>query len=375
MTPPFVTPYTLYMATNQQLSTRQLLEKIPNFPCLFRHKLNGTYYGIKKVSGKRKEHSLQTTDRKISERRLAEWIKTLEKIDSIAEKTTLNQLLDKFEIGRNGKSDSTTATDASIIKRFKAEWRHGLDIRVSQIKPSFLDEWLAKQEGRVKHTTYNRYCSLLKQLFEIGTADRMIIDSPFLGVKTKWKKPQKPRRIVPTQEQFNAILSEIRTQTFNREADESANFIEFMGLAGLGQAETSSLTWGDVDWENERLTVRRKKTEALFYVPIYLHLKPFLQKLSACYQTPPAPKTKIFAILDARKSLTNACKRLGFPHFTQRSIRAFLIRRLWQSGVDVKLISKWQGHHDGGKLILNTYTEVFGDNDADYIKSELAKVK
>ncbi len=43
--------------------------------------------------------------------------------------------------------------------------------------------------------------------------------------------------------------------------------------------------------------------------------------------------------------------------------------------MDVKLIAKWQGHNDGGRLILNTYTEVFGDNDADYVSAELAKVK
>jgi len=110
-------------------------------------------------------------------------------------------------------------------------------------------------------------------------------------------------------------------------------------------------------------------------VPIYAHLKPLLQKMLARYKAPPTPETKIFTISDARKSLANACKRLGFPHFTQRSIRAYLIRRLWQSKVDIKLIAKWQGHNDGGRLILSTYTEVFGDNDADYIKAELAKVK
>ena|ERR1700733_3236735 len=117
------------MATTQQLSTRQLLDKIQNFPCLYRHKLNANYYAIKRVAGKRKEHSLQTTDRKIAERKLADWVKSLDKIDSVAEKTTLNQLLAKFSASRQGKSESTKATDASIVKRFKAEWKHGLDRR------------------------------------------------------------------------------------------------------------------------------------------------------------------------------------------------------------------------------------------------------
>ena len=73
MTPPIVTPDNRTMTNNDRLSTRQLLSKIPNYPCLFRHH-NGTYYGIKKIAGKRKEHSLDTTDRKIAERRLKDWI-------------------------------------------------------------------------------------------------------------------------------------------------------------------------------------------------------------------------------------------------------------------------------------------------------------
>jgi hypothetical protein len=62
-------------------STRQLLERIPNVQNLYRHP-NGTYYGIKKVSGKRKEHSLETKDRKIAERWLKDWIKDLDKVDN-----------------------------------------------------------------------------------------------------------------------------------------------------------------------------------------------------------------------------------------------------------------------------------------------------
>jgi integrase len=362
------------MATNQQ-STRQLLEKIPNFQCLYRHSANGTYYAIKKFAGKRKEHSLATSDRKIAERKLAAWIKTLDKLDTEQEKTTLAQLLKKFEAARQGKSDSTVATDASIIKRFKEHWRHGLDVRVSSVRPSQLDEWLASNEARLKNTSYNRYCCFLKELFEIAVSDKMVYESPFDNVKTRWKKPQKPKRVVPTQEQFQAIVDDIRAQRYNAEAEDSANFVEFLGLAGLGQAEASSLTWGDVDWTRGELHIKRQKTGERFPVPIYNHLKPLLERMYKEFPTPPKSDTKVFNILDARKALESACKRLGYHPFTQRNIRAALIRRLWQSGVDIKLISKWQGHQDGGKLILNTYTEVFGGNDADYIKSELAKVK
>ncbi len=58
------TPYALGMGEVTQTprrSTRQLLGKIPHFPSLYRHVLNGTYYAIKITAGKRKEHSLNTS--------------------------------------------------------------------------------------------------------------------------------------------------------------------------------------------------------------------------------------------------------------------------------------------------------------------------
>jgi hypothetical protein len=34
------------------------------------------------------------------------------------------------------------------------------------------------------------------------------------------------------------------------------------------------------------------------------------------------------------------------------------ITRAIERGVDVKVIAQWQGHRDGGKLILDTYSHV-----------------
>ena len=92
-------------------STRQLLGKIPNFPGLYRHALNDNYYAIKKVAGKRKEHSLETTDRKIAERKLKDWVASLDRVDAETEKTTLAQLIEKFEKTRQGRADKTRKTD------------------------------------------------------------------------------------------------------------------------------------------------------------------------------------------------------------------------------------------------------------------------
>jgi integrase len=170
-------------------------------------------------------------------------------------------------------------------------------------------------------------------------------------------------------------VAHIRNQPLSDTAEATADFVEFLGLAGVGQAEAAALTWKDIDWQKERIWIRRQKTQKVYYVPFYHHLKPLLNQLNQKRPRGCSPSARVFQIKDAKKALAGACERLNFsPAFSQRNIRQSLIQRLWQANVDIKLISKWQGHQDGGRLILDTYTEVFGSGDEQYVEDQLAKL-
>jgi integrase len=149
-------------------------------------------------------------------------------------------------------------------------------------------------------------------------------------------------------------VADIRAQRFNREAEQSGNFVEFLGLAGLGQAEAASITRADVDLKAGRIIIYRHKTDTGFAIPIYPQVRPLVEKLCKGM----AHTERLFSINESRKALANACKRLGFPSFTHRSLRRMFITRAIERGVDVKVIAQWQGHRDGGKLILDTYSHV-----------------
>src|SRR5882757_3889703 len=110
-------------------SNRQLLKKVPNYRWLFRNERNGIYYGIKKVGGKRRERSMETTDRKLAERQLKHWVERLEYVDPKAEKTTVGQLVEKFEAGFEGKPKKTKATNSSLVATFKASWKSGMQCK------------------------------------------------------------------------------------------------------------------------------------------------------------------------------------------------------------------------------------------------------
>jgi integrase len=189
-------------------------------------------------------------------------------------------------------------------------------------------------------------------VFALALRDRIISESP--AAHLKYIKREKPIRLTPTWEQFKAIIANVRAQVFNADAQDSGDFLEFLGLAGLGQAEADSLTRADVDLETGQIIVFRHKTSTGFVVPIFPQLRPLLERL--CEGK--ANREEIFRIADAKHALSNVCRRLGFPPFSQRSLRRMFITRAIELGVDVKVIAEWQGHKDGGKLILDTYSHV-----------------
>ena len=186
----------------------------------------------------------------------------------------------------------------------------------------------------------------------MATRDNAICRSPVDHLRSI--KLDKPIRKTPTFEEFKAIVASIRSQQFNADAEKSADFVEFIGLAGLGQAEAAALQYSDIDWERETITTFRHKTKSGFAVPLYPQLRPLLERL----RNEPGSRGPVFKIKDAKRAIAAACRRLGFSAYSHRSFRRMFITRAIELGVDVKVVAEWQGHKDGGKLILDTYSHV-----------------
>jgi integrase len=140
----------------------------------------------------------------------------------------------------------------------------------------------------------------------------------------------------------------------NKQAERSADFLEFIGLSGLGNAEVRAITRADVDLDAGQIVSFRRKTRQGFVLPIFPQLLPLVQKL--CKDK--ASGDRLFKQQDAAKALSNACRRLALPLFSHRSLRRMFIVRAIEKGIDVKVIAEWQAHKDGGRLILQTYSHV-----------------
>ena len=338
-------------------STRQQLVKVPQVPCLYRHSLSRKYYGIKKVGGKRKEHSLDTIDRKLAERRLKKWIADLGKTNVEVERLTLREMLVQLQKVNQGKASKTRATDASIIRKFEETWPYDLDMRVSDVRTSHLNEWLALHEQRLKHTTYNRYAGFIKQLFAIAVDDRVIAESPAVKLKTPWKSPQTPKRHVPTIAQFEALVAHIRNQPFANKAEDTADFVEFLGYSGLRLGEATQVLWRDVNFDADTLLVtggeHGTKNHEVRTLPLFPPLRRLLEGLAK--SNGHSQNARLFGIDSAKKSIATACEKSGIPHFGHHAMRHFFCSNAIEAGCDFKVIAGWLGHKDGGVLVAMTY--------------------
>ena len=324
--------------------------------CLYRYPSSGTYYALLKIRGKQIRRSLETDNLSEARRKLKDFRRDQAKIDPDAGKVTVaslcNRQLEVIKIG----SPKTIARKTLILDRVRKKWG---DMDASRVRQSDIRSWLTTWEQKVP--TYNLHLQGIRELFKQAVDDRLLASSPVDGIKQR--KLSRPIRETASPAEFKAIVESIRSQKLADTFEESADMVEFLGLAGLGQAEASSLTWGDVNFESSQLIVFRHKTRTGFTVPIYPQLRPLLEKrlgqaTKASGGRAPLPFMKVFSVANAKKALEAACDRLGLKRYSARALRRMFISLAIERGVDVKVISQWQGHRDGGKLILDTYSHV-----------------
>jgi hypothetical protein len=309
--------------------------------------------------------SLQTTIESVAKVKAKKKIEEIINGEVMQGDVTIDELVTRFLASRKGQGRAKN--DRSFAKAFRATFHVPLTTPAQSIRPGDVQTWLnarsATREWRTR--TFNHYRLWLRQMFDLAVADSLLEERnhPFVRAEIRRKRPDAVRRKIPTWVQFEAVITEVRRAS----GDEKADFLDFLGRAGVGQAEASSLQWADV--RDGKMRFVRRKTGVEFWVPIFNWLGPLLARLEQARQN-----DRVFEVIEAGKELRAACDELKLSRFTQRGLRAMLIKRLHDAGILPKRIAEWQGHRDGGKLIQEIYTEVFCDTDATAEQADLAKV-
>jgi len=363
--------------------SRALTDLLENVAAnLYRHRETHGYWGVKKISGKRMFQNLETKDRITANGKLLAWLGDLEKTDPANTDLNLAMLGKRFLAGRSAKADSTRGHEKTMWEAFRRSFPRPMETLVVRVLPSDVETWLAKiKNTRAKRaSTFNRWRLFARQLFEVAAADAKIT-SPFVDRKIPVAKKERVERPIPSEAEFVQIIDEIRTPSWKHtkgkrggqramHQPESADFAEFLGRAGVGQAEAAALRWDDVGEREIRFT--RQKTSKEFAVIITPDLRPLLVRRQAAAGGGKA-SGPVFKIANVKRALTNALLRLGLRHFSQRNLRSFKIVKMLDAGLDPKFVAAQQGHSDGGVLIMNTYSEVIRRNQHAYEDEQMKR--
>ena len=321
---------------------------------LWRYSTSKAYFAVFRHAKRVVWKNLKTTDRELANRRLKEEMDKAGKVDAVAGKMTLDELLRLYEESLEKYDGKTRVSRKSFLKQLRATWKHGFDMLVRDITPAQVELWLAPHRQRMKKVSFNEYIRVVKHAFQLALASRVIAESPAAGIKSLRKED--PDRHTPTAEQVQAILSHIRANQFSDHAQDTADLVEFMALAGVGKAECEKLRGEHIDFANGRITLYRSKTDTTFTIPVFPQVRPFLDRFNAKGRI--SVGQPVFKVKDPKKALIAACAKLKFRNFSSRSLRRHFITRCVELGVDFKTIAAWQGHRDGGVLVAKTYSHL-----------------
>ena len=309
------------------------------------------YYALFKLNGKQIRRSLETSDLALAKRRLRRLRDDLDQINPSLSQRTMEQHRVIFESLLSGAA-STLANKRRNIAKLVDTWPRSNPSQIGKITQTQVLLWLKPHREKLSPASLNSLITDIRAFFAQAVADKVIVNSPAAGLV--YSKRRDIISKTPSWTEFLAIVADIRCQASNGHgAGESADAVELAGTLGLGQAELSRICRRDIDLERGTIRLVRVKSGVGFTIPIFPAALPIIERRLAAL--PRAAGTRLVGQRDFKRAMEGACRRLGFDHFSPRSLRRMHITAALRRGIDAPTIAKWQGHQDGGKLVLKTY--------------------
>jgi len=325
---------------------------------LYRLETSGGYYALVKRGGKQFRRSLRTKDRKLAERRLAEF---------------------QGQVGNLTISDDARLSFEEIAARWMATTAHSLKpasvtrrqtciknlapffkgVTIRNIVPQHCEAWVTTRGAKIAAQTMAHELNVLRAVFDYAVELGLMLSNPAKGIKRR--RVAQPTIVIPNREQFRNLVAAIRQSDgradSQKKAQPGADLVELLAYSGCRLSEATSLRWGDVDFEKGTVRVTGgdggTKNHEARTVPMTEALRGLLTRLQT--ERNPEPADRVSPTDSAKKTLQTTCKRLGYPQFTHHDFRHFFATTCIEGGVDIPTMSRWLGHKDGGALAMRVY--------------------
>jgi integrase len=325
---------------------------------LYRHTPSGNYYALLKRNGKQFRRSLKTNDRALASRRLSDLRQKIANLTlSDAANVTFEALAKSWLDGVRHALKPASASRREVCIKGLIGFFNAVPIR--NISAAQCDRWLERRGNALSASSFVQELDTLRLILGYAVQRGLLLDNPALSIKRR--KVVTKKIVIPTREQFQAIIAAIRDAdnafgTQGQGAD-GADLLELLAYSGCRLHEATELLWQDVDFDRGCITVtggdEGTKNHEARTVPMTPALRDLLLRLKQNKAV--AATDPVSSIKDARTCLSSACRRLNLPHFSHHDFRHFFATTCIESGVDIPTLSRWLGHKDGGALAMRVY--------------------
>jgi integrase len=315
----------------------------------------GRYYLLVKRGGKQFRRSLKTTDVALAKRRLREFQNQAGRLttDGTNSSIRFNELAERWLAAKRPDLKASSAGRRATALKALGPYFNGRLVRAIGAKE--VEAWKINRGPSISARTWNIEVETLKQVFVYARETlRIILDNPVDGLKRK--KEPKAGIVIPSQEQFRALVNELRSG--HRSTGEAADLVEFLAYSGCRVAEARSVRWQDINKKLGTVLITGgelgTKNHEARVIPLFAPLARLIQSMRTRkrFDSHEAP---LFRISSATLQIVRACKRLGLPRFGHHTMRHFFCSNAIEAGCDFKVIAGWVGHKDGGVLVAMTY--------------------
>jgi integrase len=265
------------------------------------------------------------------------------------ESATLGPYIDAYIDGRTDTKPATRTTFKRAKKKLLGYFR--ADRRLRDVTPGDADDfarWLREPNGgKLSEATARKTVSIAKQIFRAALRKKLIMENPFADLSGT----------VPANRQRDYFVSRAEADKVLA-ACPDAEWRLLFALARYGglrcPSETLALRWSDIDWGQDRMTVRSSKTEhheggASRTVPIFPELRPYL--LAAFEQADDGAEFAITryrnTAVNLRTQLTRIIRRAGLKPWPKlwQNLRATRETELAEA-FPAHVVSAWIGNSE-----------------------------
>jgi integrase len=324
----------------------------------------GRYYLLVKKSGKQFRRSLKTNDPALAKRRLREFLDRAGQLSTDGTNSSIrfDDLSQRWLASKTAELKASSAYRRASVLRGIAPFFNGRLVRA--IGAREIEAWKIKRGATLSARSWNIEVETLKQIFDYAQNTlRILLDNPARLLKRK--KQSKPGIVIPSKEQFRALVSELRSG--HKATGEAADLVEFLAYSGCRVAEARGVRWRDINEALGTLLVTGGEAGTKNYeartIPLFA---PLARLLKSMRERKPVVSDEmlIFKIANARLQIMRACERLGLARCGHHTMRHFFCSNAIEAGCDFKVIAGWLGHKDGGVLVAMTYGHLRSEHSA-----------